>query len=135
MSRPPSTPALAADHNLLFGVLALHLDLITREQFVEACSLWVARKDVPLAYLLLERGWIAAGDRDDVERLLQRKVARAHAAVGAGLAAALDERTRAAVREIPDEEVRGSLDGLPPAEGPPAPLTVAHVPAQRNRYR
>ncbi|HKB36327.1 MAG TPA: hypothetical protein VKD72_07735, partial [Gemmataceae bacterium] len=69
----PSHPE-ATDRNLLFGVLALQADLIDDTQFIEGCAVWAARKDTPLADLLLERGWITPTDRDDVERLLDRKL-------------------------------------------------------------
>jgi hypothetical protein len=45
-----------ADRNLLFGVLALQADLLTPVQFADGCSAWAARKDLPLAALLVERG-------------------------------------------------------------------------------
>lgn len=65
------------DRNLLFGVLALQADLIDVSQFVEACTLWTTRKHVPLAQLLLERGWIAPADQAHVDYLLQRKLQKA----------------------------------------------------------
>lgn len=64
------------DRNLLFGVLALQLDLIDSEKFSEACAAWAARKEVTLAAILIERGWITATDREDIERLLERKIQR-----------------------------------------------------------
>jgi PAS domain S-box-containing protein len=65
------------DRNLLFGVLALQADLIDRDRFVQACALWAARKDRPLADLLVEQGWLTPQDRADVERLLERKLVKA----------------------------------------------------------
>jgi len=64
------------DRNLLFGVLALQSDMIEPAQFVETCAAWAARKDVPLAEILVEHGWITARDKEDVERLLDRKLQR-----------------------------------------------------------
>jgi hypothetical protein len=61
------------DRNLLFGVLALQVDLIDNEQFVEACTSWTARKDQPLAEILVARGWMTRADQEDVKRLLERK--------------------------------------------------------------
>src|SRR5262245_49320729 len=73
---PDATPPrpVDADRNLLFGVLALQLELIDTKQFADACAGWAAAKDVPLADLLVARGWISPGDRADVDRLLQRKL-------------------------------------------------------------
>jgi hypothetical protein len=53
-----SHPAPSADPNLLFGELALQADLIDANRFAEACTAWSARKDTPLASLVVERGWL-----------------------------------------------------------------------------
>jgi hypothetical protein len=45
------------DRNLLFAVLALQADLLNRERFVQACTLWAAHKDRSIADLLIEQGW------------------------------------------------------------------------------
>lgn len=54
------------DRNLFFGVLALQADLIDSAQFAEATGAWAARKDVPLAAILIERGWITAEEEKPV---------------------------------------------------------------------
>jgi hypothetical protein len=85
MSEPaPSHPA--TDRNLLFGVLALQADLIDPGRFAEACAAWSARKDTPLADLLVERGWLTPTDLADIEKLLQRKLAKHKGDAGASLA-------------------------------------------------
>src|SRR5262245_18061592 len=63
----PALPGLArgsadTDRNLLFAVLALQADLIDRDRFVQACTLWASRKDRPIAALLVEQGWLSAED-------------------------------------------------------------------------
>ena len=70
------------DRNLLFGVLALQADLITAAQFAEACAAWATRKTAPLAELLLERSWITPADREQVEKLLERKLKKHGGDVG-----------------------------------------------------
>jgi hypothetical protein len=65
-----------SDVNLLFGVLALQADLIDGERFVQACTLWAAKKDRLLGALLVKQGWLSEQDRADVERLLARKLRR-----------------------------------------------------------
>ena len=74
------------DRNLLFGVLALQADVISHTQFVEACTLWANQKGTPLSDLLVERGWITAADRADVDRLVERKLQKHGGDVKAGLA-------------------------------------------------
>src|SRR5439155_9615660 len=68
--QPPSTP----DRNLLFGVLALQIELIDDRQFAQACSAWATRKDTPLADVLQDLGWLTDDDRREVERLVERKL-------------------------------------------------------------
>ena len=50
-------------------------DLIDVGQFVEACTLWTARKHTRLADLLVERGWIVLADKTHLDYLLERKLA------------------------------------------------------------
>src|SRR5262245_956308 len=70
---PLMSPA-DADRNLLFGALALQADLLDAPRFAEACAAWAARKDVPLAELLVTRGWITAQDRAVLDHLLGRRL-------------------------------------------------------------
>jgi hypothetical protein len=71
MSAPIPSGSLATHRNLLFGVLALHVNLIENDQFAEACRNWSARKNTALADVLVERGWLTPEERADVERLVE----------------------------------------------------------------
>jgi hypothetical protein len=44
---------MSADRNLLFGMLALHNGLVTREQLINAMTAWLSRKETPLGDLLV----------------------------------------------------------------------------------
>jgi serine/threonine-protein kinase len=68
---------MAADHNLLFGVLALQADLIDPCQFAEACAAWAERRQGSLADLLAERGWLTSAARAEVERRLEQTLSGA----------------------------------------------------------
>ncbi len=74
LSEPKSMPPLGSDQNLLFGVLALQAGLLDPLYFADACSAWAARLDGALADLLMERHWLTAEDRAEVERLVERKL-------------------------------------------------------------
>ncbi len=74
------------DRNLLFGVVALQADLLDADQFIQACTLWTTRKEIPLADLLVELGWLTAEDKNDVERLLARKLKKHAGNIKNGLA-------------------------------------------------
>src|SRR5262245_48277202 len=71
---PASPGAQSPDRNLLFGVLALQLEIIDDRQFAQAAAAWATRKDQPLADVLKDLGWLTANDRREVERLIERKL-------------------------------------------------------------
>ena len=98
-----------ADRNLLFGVLALHADLIDSEQFVEVCSAWAGRKDLTLAEHLVARRWITDEDRAAVEHLVALKLRKHRGDAYASLAAVLDNMTRCTLSRVEDPEIQRSL--------------------------
>jgi serine/threonine-protein kinase len=121
------------DRNLLFGVLALQADLLDPPRFAEACTAWSARKDRPLAEILLERGWLTAEDLADVEKLLARKLKKHGGDVRATLSEATPDHVRRTIASITDAGVRDSLtDTTPPAGG--LRTTADHPTASRERY-
>jgi hypothetical protein len=73
-------------------------------QLAEACFAWGGRKDNPLADLLLERGWLSAGDRADVEKLLARKLAKHGGDAKAGPAEVTTDRVRQSLGQFPEGE-------------------------------
>jgi PAS domain S-box-containing protein len=122
-----------ADRNLLFGVLALQADLIDPGQFVEACTLWGTRKSVPLADLLVERGWLLPDDRAHVDYLVERKLHKHGGNVAASLATVGDD-VRRSLLAVDDPEVQHSLAGLCPPGSADLAATVEYVPAACERY-
>src|SRR5262245_7073777 len=119
-----SDPASAADRspssvdrNLLFGVLALQLEVIDDRQFAQACSAWATSRDTPLADVLRDLGWLNDDDRREVERLVERKLKRHGGDVRRSLATAADSRARDVLQGVGDDAVRKSLDGLSPGGG------------------
>jgi tetratricopeptide (TPR) repeat protein len=122
------------DRNLLFGVLALQADLIDADRFAEACSAWAAKKAVPLADLLMERGWITAEERAHVEFLLERKLRKHNGDAHASLAAAADDRARSLFAAVDDFDIRRSIAELPWFNGPTLTSTLVYEPENRERY-
>jgi hypothetical protein len=53
MPDPAPTPP-TADRNLLFGILALQMDFIGRDDLIAAMSAWVLDKGKPLGQILVE---------------------------------------------------------------------------------
>jgi serine/threonine-protein kinase len=127
------------DRNLLFAVLALQADLLDRERFVQACTLWAARKDTPIADLLIQQGWLTPEDRADVQRLLDRKLKKHGGDVQATLVEAVGPAARDALFSADDPDVERSLASLagagpadelstaPPADGPGRNLVYEEI--------
>src|SRR6185369_7328267 len=57
------SPVMAADRDLLFGLLALQVGLIDQGQLVAAFQAWTRDKGRPLADHLVSRGGLAAEQR------------------------------------------------------------------------
>jgi tetratricopeptide (TPR) repeat protein/tRNA A-37 threonylcarbamoyl transferase component Bud32 len=123
------------DRNLLFGVIALQDDLIDETRFADVCAGWAVRMQVPLADLLVERGWLTAEERREVERKLERKVRKHKGDVRASLGAVAGGDVRDALRAVEHPAVRNSLRDLPPAAGYVLVETVVRPSeGQRSRY-
>lgn len=69
-------PENAADRNLLFGLLALQLDFLTRDQLFDGMNAWVLEKAKPLAQILEEKQVLAAVQRRALEPLVELHVAQ-----------------------------------------------------------
>ena len=64
--------ATQADRNLLFGIVALQMDLISRDALIEAMHAWALTKSQPLGDLLVERGALSRGRCDMLDALIVR---------------------------------------------------------------
>ena len=71
---PPraARPQAGADHNLLFGLLALQNNFIDREALLAAFAAWVVDKSRPLGRILLERGMVEADNYALIEALARK---------------------------------------------------------------
>ena len=123
------------DRNLLFGVLALQADLIDNDQFVEACTSWTARKDQPLADILVARGWMTRADQEDVERLLERKLKKHRGDVTASLMQATQPSARAALATLEHSVFQQSRQVSDQPDSLSEMSTIAYEPKQLGRYQ
>lgn len=76
-----------ADRNLLFGILALQLDFITREQLIAGMHAWVLAKEKSLADILQQNGSLAVEDRATLETVVDRHLQKHNNDVQQSLAA------------------------------------------------
>jgi serine/threonine protein kinase len=70
MPEPAPTPP-TADRNLLFGILALQMDFISRDALIRGMNAWVLEKLKPLGQILLEQGALRAGTRAALDLVVQ----------------------------------------------------------------
>ncbi|HEV3258646.1 MAG TPA: hypothetical protein VG013_17355, partial [Gemmataceae bacterium] len=68
------TSCYGADRNLLFGILALRMDFISRDAFMEAMRAWLLDKSRPLGQILQDLGVLTAERRQLLETMAQEHV-------------------------------------------------------------
>src|SRR4051812_7132586 len=61
-----------ADRNLLYGILAVQMDFISRDDLIDAMHAWVLTKQKTLGELLVERGALDGGDHTLLESMVRR---------------------------------------------------------------
>src|SRR4051812_46858410 len=107
-------PRPDADRNLLFGILALQMDFITRDGLIGAMAAWVMEKHRPLGEILVERGDLDPSDRAAIDPMIARHLARHGGDPAASLAAlgSIDSTASALRRSIADPDVLASISQI-----------------------
>ncbi len=104
---------MSADRNLLFGVLAVQMDFISRDELIAAMKRWVLDKEQPLAELLRARGALAADEHRLLESLVRKHLEHHADDPRKSLAAMADADTvREVLENVADVNLRTSLSGL-----------------------
>jgi serine/threonine-protein kinase len=132
----PSRPT--ADRNLLFGVLALQMDFISRDALIKAMNAWVLEKGKALAQILVEQGSLAAERRSLLEPLVEEHVKQHNNKLEQSLAAVpLAPAVRHALQVVADPELRASLHSLGATPDRALDLTGPYQPppSDGSRYR
>jgi tetratricopeptide (TPR) repeat protein/tRNA A-37 threonylcarbamoyl transferase component Bud32 len=126
--RPPvSTPQSgSADRNLLFGILALQMDFIDRDDLVAAMNAWVLQKSKSLGQVLLEQGKLSPPRLQLLEALVGEHL-QAHAGDPQQSLAALSSvsSVQQVLHEVADADVQASLAHVP-ADAPKGEGTVSY---------
>src|SRR4051812_9918904 len=65
----------STDHNLLFGILALQMDFISRDALIAGMNAWVIEKSKPLGQILLEQKILPPDTYALLEALVQKHLA------------------------------------------------------------
>jgi serine/threonine-protein kinase len=110
----------SADRNLLFGIIALQMDFISRDQLIAAMQAWVFDKQKPLGQVLSEQGVLSPEDHEAIESLVRRHLLRHDNDAERSLASlsSIGQRLRDDLSRIADPDIQASLPsvGLPRGE-------------------
>src|SRR5439155_22481356 len=100
----------AADRNLLFGILALQMDFINRDQLVGAMNAWVLEKARPLGQLLVEQSALDPNEHSLLAALVEKHLERHGNDPEKSLAALSSvESARKDLERVADADVQASL--------------------------
>ena len=101
---------IAADRNLLFGILALQMDFVERDALIAAMNAWVLHKEQSLGEILVKQGALADDERRVLDSLVDKHLARHGGDPQRSLAALSSEaRVRATLDSVADFDVQASL--------------------------
>lgn len=130
------------DENLLYGVLAVQLNLITTSQFADACAVLAMRPNAKISTVLEERQWVSSDDRVKIEELLRLRVSEHSDDVRQALSQEASPETRNAIRDAAEAaDARGAnsclcetLIHLKPPAGYIDLETIRKPKTQRSHY-
>jgi eukaryotic-like serine/threonine-protein kinase len=109
----------ASDRNLLFGVIALQMDFISRDALIAAMHAWALEKDKPLSLILLGQGALAEEERCLLESMVHLHLKRHGHDVQRSLSALRPaESLKQDLSQVADAELDKSLDDTAPMTGP-----------------
>jgi len=102
--------SLSADRNLLFGIVALQLDFVNRDQLIAGMNAWVLDKAKSLGEVLVSQGSLQSERRQLLEALVQEHLKQHGGDPEQSLASlsSLNE-TRTVLEQIADPELQRSL--------------------------
>ncbi|HEV2971260.1 MAG TPA: protein kinase [Pirellulales bacterium] len=121
-------PKSSDDRNLLFGILALQMDFINREQLVAAMNAWVLTKEKPLGQILGDQQALSAERRMLLEALVGEHL-KLHGNDPEKSLAAVSSAgaVRGDLQKINDPGLQASLMRMPTAAAPDPYVTVAQT--------
>src|SRR5262245_9701726 len=121
----PAPPGPAADRNLLFGILALQMDFISRDRLIAAMNAWILDKAKSLGDILQGQGALAVDDRAVLDALVVRHLRKHGGDPQRSLASVGPAGAVGSVREelgrLADPDLDASLARVGAAPTPSAP--------------
>ena len=102
------------ERNLLFGVVALQNGAVDADGLAETCAAWESEPTLPLADVMVDRGFMTVEQRTQIEETVARELASHGDDAGATLAATIDGRSLEALGGV----VAASAAGGPASSAP-----------------
>jgi eukaryotic-like serine/threonine-protein kinase len=93
------------ERSLLFGVVAFQNGAVDADRLAETCTDWAAEPTLPLAELLVDRGFLTLEQRTEVEKVVESELNAHGNDPHATLAAALDGRSVNAIGEVASSRI------------------------------
>ena len=131
-----------ADRNLLYGILALQMDFVSRDALIRAMHAWVLEKTKPLGAILREHGALTEEVHALLETLVRKHLERHGQDVRESLAAVQPNDALAAdLAGLHDPQIQASVVSMqskaPDSAGPHPDAGQTHEPAApvSLRYR
>ena len=108
---PPLPEPRAGDRNLLFGILALQMDFVSRDALVAAMNAWVLSKHKPLGEILVQQNALSQANYELLAPLVETHI-RQHGNDPQQSLAAVSSLSDAVrdLRSITDADVQATLD-------------------------
>jgi serine/threonine protein kinase len=105
---------MSSDRNLLFGIVAVQMNFITRDALIQAMNSWILEKHRPLADILIQHGQLTAERRQLLDALVSEHL-KAHGNDPQKSLAALSsvEEIARSLKKVADADVQQSLAGIP----------------------
>jgi hypothetical protein len=123
---------MSRDADLLFAILALQMDFVTREQLVECGALWASDESKALPDILAEKGYLGVEERLALDGLVAAKVGRSGCASDSIASLSLDEELKSSLLALPlEEEARERVEAMSPGDGDDSTLLIKDDPGER----
>ncbi len=107
----------AADRNLLFGILALQLDFVSREELIAGMQSWVLAKDQPLADILARTGALSPDERVELEAVVARHLHNHHDPQATAIPQEATRLSEPLAESTPPQDPFATTDAKPATEG------------------
>src|SRR5947208_792265 len=106
----PTSSRPSAERNLLFGILALQMDVIGRDALIAGMHAWMLDKAKPLGQILVEQQALTATARDKLEAVVELHLEVHGGDVQKSLAAVSSIASlRQELEQVGDAELHASL--------------------------